>query len=408
MPRFDYHARAADGKAVSGQLEAGDRELVANQLQANGLIPIRISAAAVPIENPLRRLNDLFERRPPTAVDLLFFTRQMYTLTKAGVPMIQGLARLAESTPNRVMRETIEKIEADLESGRELSSAFSKHPRIFNTLYINMIRMGENSGRLEEAFLMLHGYLERDRATSQSIKTALRYPMMVIGAIGIAIGVLTTLVIPTFAGIFKRFDMDLPLATRIILGVSEFSLLYWPYILAAVALSVYGFRYAIKTEKGRLRWDRFKLKIPVVGDILLRATLARFARAFTMASRAGVPINQGLMAVALATDNVYLADRMRDMRNGVERGDSLTLTASKTQLFTPLVLQMISTGEETGQLDDMIEEVAVFYEQQVDYDIKNLSAYIEPLLTIVVGVMVLVLALGIFLPMWDLTQIAKR
>jgi MSHA biogenesis protein MshG len=164
----------------------------------------------------------------------------------------------------------------------------------------------------------------------------------------------------------------------------------------------------VRTQQGRLWWDSSKLKFPVVGDIILRATLARFARAFAMASRAGVPINQSLMSVALATDNTYLGDRIRDMRNGVERGDALSRTAARSGIFPPLVLQMMSTGEETGQVDEMMEEIAEFYEQQVDYDVKQLSTYLEPLMTIVIGVMVLVLALGVFLPMWDLTQLARR
>ncbi len=383
-------------------------EMVADRLQSNGLTPVTISAVAEQTPSVLSQFKDLLGQKKPTIIDLLFFTRQMYTLTKAGVPMIQGLSRLAESTSNQVIQQTIRQVVQDLEAGRELSSAFAKHPKIFNTLYVNMIRVGETSGRLEEAFSRLHDFLERDKTTSERIKSALRYPTMVIVAISVAIGVLTTLVIPTFAKIFDKFDMALPLPTRIILGVSEFSLAYWLHILIAVLLSLYGLRHYVKTDTGRLWWDRLKLRLPVVGGIVLRATLARFSRAFTMASRAGVPINQALMSVSLATDNIYLGDKIRDMRSGIERGDSLTRTAGKTELFPPLVLQMIATGEETGQVDDMMQEVAEFYEQQVDYDVENLSAYLEPLMTVIVGIMVLTLALGIFLPMWDLTQIARR
>ncbi len=408
MAKFLYQARSKAGEAVNGEIEAANMEMVADRLSSNGLIPVTISAASEHRPSPLIQLKELLEQKTPNMVDLLFFTRQMYTLTKAGVPMIQGLARLSESTANRSMQETIKRVVQDLEAGRELSSAFSKHPKIFNTLYVNMIRVGETSGRLEEAFSRLHNFLERDRTTSERIKAALRYPTMVIVAISIAIGVLTTLVIPTFAKIFDKFAMELPLPTRIILGVSDFSVNYWIHLLVSTFLGLYGLRYYIKTEQGRLWWDRLKLKLPVVGGIVLRATLARFSRAFTMASRAGVPINQALMSVALATDNVYLGDKIRGMRSGIERGESLTRTATKTDLFPPLVLQMIATGEETGQVDDMMEEVAEFYEQQVDYDVENLSAYLEPLMTVIIGIMVLTLALGIFLPMWDLTQLARR
>jgi MSHA biogenesis protein MshG len=408
MPKFSYQARSGDGEAVNGIMDAPSQELVADQLNNNGLIPIRIAEAAEAKPGLLARLNKPVGKRRPSIIDLLFFTRQMYTLTKAGVPMIQGLSRLAESTANPTMSETINQISIELESGRELSSALARHPKIFNNLYVNMIRVGESSGKLEEAFLRLHGFLERDKNTSDNIRSAMRYPTMVIIAIAIAIGVLTNLVIPTFSQIFDKFELQLPLATEILLGVSDFSVAYWPHLLILTIGGWYGFRRYVQTDKGRLWWDSTKLKIPLVGGIIQRATLARFARAFTMASRAGVPINQSLMSVALATDNAFLGDRIRDMRNGVERGESLSRTAARSGMFPPLVLQMMTTGEETGQVDDMMEEVAEFYEQQVDYDVKNLSSYLEPLMTIIIGVMVLVLALGIFLPMWDLTQLARR
>jgi MSHA biogenesis protein MshG len=408
MPRFAYQARTGDGEAVNGIIEAPSPELVADQLSGNGLIPVRIAQAVEAEPGLLGQLSERLSRRRPSQVELLFFTRQMYTLTKAGVPMIQGLARLAESTVNPLMSEIITQISHELESGRELSSALARHPKSFNSLYVNMIRVGESSGKLEEAFLRLHAFLERDKQTRDNIRAAMRYPTMVIVAIAIAIGVLTNLVIPTFAKIFVKFDLQLPLATKILLAVSEFSVAYWPHLLILAFSGWYGFRRYVRTQQGRLWWDSSKLKFPVVGDIILRATLARFARAFAMASRAGVPINQSLMSVALATDNTYLGDRIRDMRNGVERGDALSRTAARSGIFPPLVLQMMSTGEETGQVDEMMEEIAEFYEQQVDYDVKQLSTYLEPLMTIVIGVMVLVLALGVFLPMWDLTQLARR
>jgi MSHA biogenesis protein MshG len=408
VPRYHYSARNAAGQALQGQLEASSQNALADQLQGRGLIPIQITEVMERRDSLTEWLRKSLIWQRPSTTDLLFFTRQMYTLTKAGIPLIQGLNRLSESTVNRNLREVIRELVKDLESGRELSAAFARHPGIFNTLYVNMIRVGETSGRLEEAFLRLHGFLDRDRITGERIKSALRYPLMVITAITIAIGVLTLLVIPTFAKVFARFEMELPVPTRIILAVSDFAVSYWWYLPIGGLLVLYAFRYYLATDSGRLWWDRLKLRFPVVGNIILRATMARFARAFTMASRGGVPINQALMAVAMATDNVFLGDRIRDMRNGIERGDALTRTAGNTRLFPPLVLQMLATGEETGKLDDMMEEVAEFYEQQVDYDVQKLSTYLEPLLTIVVGIMVLVLALGIFLPMWDLAQIAKH
>jgi MSHA biogenesis protein MshG len=340
--------------------------------------------------------------------DLILFSRQMYSITKAGVPIIQGLARLAESTPNPRFAEVLREISRDLEGGREISAAFARHTDIFGTLYVSILRVGEMTGQIETAFHSMYDYLQRDKVVIDRVKAAMRYPMFVIIAIGVAIGVLTVLVIPTFADVFASVNMQLPLATRIILAVSQFARDYWPLVLAAIAAAVVAFRRWTATEAGRLTWDRTLLRIPKLGDVLLRATLARFTRAMGVAMTAGVPITQALAGVARASGNMYVAEKILSMRNGVERGDTLLRTAASARVFTPVVLQMIAVGEETGQLDTMMLEVADFYDREVEYDIANLSSIIEPVLTVVVGIMVLVLALGIFLPMWDLTQLASR
>lgn len=410
MPLFHYHARSSDGSAISGEIEAASADAAAVQIKNRGLIPVRIEPGKAGADGG--KALELLQRRlqggQPGLNELILFSRQMYTLTKAGIPLIQGMNRLAESTSSRGLREAVREITADLESGRDLAGAFARHPAIFNSLYISMIRVGEEAGRLEESFLRLYQYLEREKTTIKRIKSALRYPVIVLVAIAIAIGVLTVMVIPAFAKVFSSFQMELPWATRALLAVSEFASAHWMTILGLIFGLGIGAKYYVGTEPGRRLWDRLKLRIPVVGSIILRSTLARFARAFTMADRAGVPITQNLAAVARAADNVHLADKMQGMRSGIERGESLTRTAAHTGLFPPLVLQMMAIGEETGKMDDMMEEVADFYEREVDYDIDNLSAIIEPLMTVIMGILVLILALGIFLPMWDLTQIARR
>ncbi|MDR9451964.1 MAG: type II secretion system F family protein [Acidimicrobiia bacterium] len=330
----------------------------------------------------------------------------MYALTRAGIPTIQGLTSLAASTPNERLGEIIREVVSDLESGRDMAGALARHPHTFPTLYISMVHVGEESGRLEEALWRLFQYLEREKVTVDRIKSALRYPTVVIVAVGIAIGILTVMVIPAFAKVFSNFDMQLPWATRLILGFSEFMAVWWPGVLALLVGAYIGLRAWTRTARGRLIWDRYKLRLPVVGDILERATLARFARSFAMTSRAGVPVTQGLLSVARAVDNAYLSRKIRGMNTGIQRGDNLTRVATNSGMFTPLVLQMLALGEETGQIDDMMEEAAEFYEREVDYDIDRLSDLIQPVITVILGVMVLILALGVFLPMWDLTQIA--
>lgn len=407
MALYQYKGRTAQGDLITGRVEADSADSVANQLFNTGITPIEIDATPEQ-HGPFSDLRRALGTRKPTIDDLLLFTRQMYSLAKAGVPLIRGLTSLAETTRNTALRDAIGHVIESLESGRELATSLARHPGIFNSLYVNIIRVGENSGQLEQAFDQLYKYLSVEKETRKQVKAALRYPVMVISAIIIATVILTVKVIPTFAQIFQRFDIELPLATRLILGLSGFMAEWWLVLGVAAAAAIAGFGFWKRTEEGRYRWDKAKLGFPVAGDIIRRATLARFSRAFAMAYRSGVPLIQTLTLCSRAVDNEYIGARIADMRNGVERGESVSRSAVATGLFTPLVLQMINVGEETGGLDDMLDETADFYEREVDYDVKNLASLIEPIMTIAIGIMVLILALGIFLPMWDLTQLARR
>ena len=403
MPVYKYKGRTGRGESVSGNIEADDPDAVARQLFNTGITPIDIDAAP---EKDSGGIHLKLFRPRPSSEDLILFTRQMYSLTKAGVPLIRGLRGLIESTRNEVLAETLEDVVDALESGRDLSGALARHANIFGPLYINIVRVGENSGNLEESFMRLAQYLQLDRDTRRRIKSALMYPSMVITAIIIAIGIVTIWVIPAFARMFASFDAQLPLATRGILAVSNFAQAWWPAILITLIAGVVGFRHWSKTPSGSRYWDRWKLQIPAVGSIIRRATLARFARTFSMCFRSGVPLVQALTLVSRALDNAWLGDRVAGMRNGVERGESLHRTARAAGVFTPQVLHMIQVGEETGAVDEMLEAAADFYEREVEYDIQNLAAVIEPILIVFVGVLVLLLALGIFLPMWDLASVA--
>lgn len=408
MPFFIYKARDGRGQSRQGQIEAASLEAAISSLASQGMILLEIKPKPEQQHEIFAGLKQWMNLGQPALNDLILFSRQMYALTKAGVPMIQSMTRLADSTANPRFAGVLREIARDLESGRDVAASFARHPHIFGTLYISMLRVGEISGRMDEAFLRMYEYLDRDKVAIDRIKSAMRYPMFVVVAILIAIGVLTTLVIPAFAKVFSGFQMELPLPTRIILAFSAFMTEWWLGVLGGLFGSYSLFKYWTRTEKGRLWWDEYKLRIPKIGPILLRATLARFSRALAMALGSGVPINQALVGVARASDNMFLASKVMGMRQGLERGDSLLRTAIQTQLFTPVVIQMLAVGEETGQVDDMMREVADFYDREVEYDIANLSSIIEPILTVVVGVMVLILALGIFLPMWELTTIVRK
>ena len=391
MPRFEYRGRLATGAASEGEIEATNEASAAKLLSDGGIVPVAITPVQARPERTLR-LPGLGHRLPGLE-DLLLFTRQIYALERAGVPILRALNGLAQGTRNPHMRKAISDIGEALEAGRNLSSAFGEHPKIFPSLFVSIVKVGETTGRLEEAFQTLSEYIELEIETRRRVKTAVRYPVFVLTAITIAIAVMNILVIPAFANVFLRFDLELPWATRLLIGISDMFVNGWPYMLGVIVAAIL---------------DRYKLRLPLVGDIIMRATLARFARAFAMSYRSGVPLLQTLSTTARAVDNVHVGYHIGQMREGISRGDSLSRTANATGLFTPLTLQMLAVGEETGAVDDMMQEVAAYYEREVDYDLKQLSDTIEPVLIVAIGIMVLIVALGVFLPMWDLTQIARR
>ncbi len=407
MPLFTYKARNTRGEAIEGRLEAGSADLVASQLASNGMTPVDITEFQES-DDTWTELKEKLTARKPDLDDLILLSRQMYSLLKAGVPIIRAITGLAENTRNPVLVKVLRDLNSQLESGRQLSVALNQHPKVFSSLFVSMIQVGETTGRVDEAFLQLSRYLESEKEIRDRIKSALRYPLTVIGFVAVAITIMNIYVIPQFANLFKSFKAELPIPTQILMATSDFFVNYGTFMLVAlVGLSFGLFRY-VKTENGRLMWDRFKLRIPYVGSIVTRATLARFSRAFALSLRAGVPLTQALNVVSLAVDNHFIGKHVREMRTGVERGDTLTRTANATELFTPLVLQMLAVGEETGQVDELLIEVADFYEREVDYDLKRLSSAIEPVMIVLIGAMVLVLALGIFLPMWELVDAVKH
>lgn len=407
MAHFAYKARSASGQEVSGELDAANAGSVADQLSSTGMTPVSIQQVSKAAEGGSIWQMELGSGRPSLA-DMVLFSRQMYALTKAGVPIIRGLTQLADSARSRGLKAAIESIVTDLESGRDLAGAMARHPRIFSPLYINMVRVGEESGRLEEAFQRMFEYLEHERTTINQIKSALRYPSFVIIAIVAAVIVLMTLVIPTFSDVYANYDLDLPLPTQILIGTSNFMVAWWWLLILLAGLGVFLLSRFLATDRGTLWWDRHKVRLPLVGHIILRASLSRFARSFGMASRSGVPLIQALTVVSKAVDNRYLEEKILGMRGGIERGESITRTAANARIFTPLVLQMMTVGEETGQVDEMLEEVADFYASEVEYDVNRLGEIIQPVLITAIGIIVFIMALGVFLPMWDLTQIARR
>ncbi|MBF0158673.1 MAG: type II secretion system F family protein [Magnetococcales bacterium] len=403
MAKFNYVGYDRDGERVQGMISAPTSGSVADQLLNRGVTPLKIEE--IPDHKPGEIQLSIFVEWP-NEDDIILFTRQMYTLSKSGVPIIRALQGLAESTHNKKLVEAMRRTVEDLQAGRDLSSSLSEHRRIFKQLYIRMVRMGEETGRLDESFNQLYRYMEIDKETRKKIKSALRYPSFVLIAITIAMIVVNYFVIPTFADMFKKFGADLPWATQALIATSAFTKKYIVHIIGSIVAVIWGFRYYINTERGRLWWDHKRLHMPLVGSIINRATLARFSRAFAMGSESGLPVLQILGTVGEAVDNAYVAKKVNEMQASIERGESIVQASFNTGMFTPLVLQMMSVGEETGNMDNMMREVAEFYEREVEYDIQSLSSSIEPIMLVFIGGMVMILALGIFLPLWELGSAA--
>jgi MSHA biogenesis protein MshG len=412
MPFFAYKGRDARGELMQGVLEGADSGAVADQLAGSGIIPLEITPTTRKATTPGTSggagegLWERLTRKKVTSIDVQLFSRQIYTLLKSGVPIMRGLAGLQESATNKSFGRVIQDLRESLDSGRELSTAMRRHTECFSPFYLSMVRVGEMTGRLEEVFLRLFDHLEFDRDMRERVKTAMRYPTFVIIAMVAAMIVVNVFVIPQFEKVFKSFHAELPLMTRILIATSRFTVEYWPVMAGAALAAFFGLRAWSRTVSGRLAWDRYKLRFPIAGKIIHKATMARFARSFALSIRSGVPIVQALSVVAQTADNAYLTMRLDQMRDGVERGESILRTATNAQVFTPVVLQMIAVGEESGSLDDLMDEIAQMYEREVDYELKTLSSQIEPILITFLGAMVLVLALGIFLPIWDLGKAA--
>ena len=400
MAQFSYKARNASGELATGMLEASDASMVAQILAGRSFIPLEITETKITAKKETSGINVF---TPAIKLDdLVIFARQMYSLAKSGIPILRAVKGLADTTGSKRMAVALQDVALQLERGRSLSSALNKHKQVFSQLFISIVHVGENTGKLDDAFLQLSFYLEREQETRKQIKAATRYPLFVIFAIVIAMVIMNLMVIPIFAEMFSSLGAELPLMTRVLLATSHFFVTKWHYMLMVLVLAVYLIKRYLRTPQGQYRWDRLKLRLPLVGSIFERILLGRFARSFSMMLVAGVPLTSALNLVAEAVNNSFMAERIITMRKSIEKGENLSRVAASSKLFTPLVLQMINVGEETGRVDELLTEAAEFYEREVDYDLKSLTAKIEPILIAIVAGMVLVLALGIFTPMWDM------
>lgn len=401
MPSYRYQARDSKGASQSGVLEgirAGD---IAAQLEAQGLIPTAIDEQRASISA------NLFQFKASVSLELLImFSRQMHALLSAGVPITRAIRGLAESNRSVPFQEALLDIGWRLETGVELNRAFNAYPEIFPSIYVALIRVGEETGKLDDAFQRLAVHLEREREAKRRFKQATRYPLFLLLAIVLATVFINLWVIPGFDNLFSKFGSELPLATRVLVGVSEFFQHYSIVMFAGLILLGGAFLLWLNTEQGALAWHKNIIKLPVVGELIRYIALSRFAHSFSMVVRAGMPITEGLSIASTASGNHWVKRNILNMREVIERGESLYPAALISGVFTNMVLQMIAVGEESGKLDVLLEEVAQFYDEEVDYSLKTLADVIEPILIVAMGGVVLILALGVALPIWELGQAA--
>ncbi|MBI4689882.1 MAG: type II secretion system F family protein [Nitrospirae bacterium] len=403
MPAYVYKVRTQAGEVVSGVLNAPTPDAVAEQLFSKGYIPIKIEAGEV---SPADKGWQLFDRIK--AEDLIVFSRQLATLVTAGISFIRGLDTLLEQTRNKRLRIIIEAIRKDVEGGSSFSDALAKFSSVFSPLYVSMVKVGEEAGVLDDILERLASLLEHEAATKARLKAATRYPTIVVVAITIAFFVLTTFVVPKFASMYEASKVVLPLPTRILIFINKAIRTYWPLLIAVAAGIFFMIKSYISSAPGRWNWDKLKLRIPVIGSVVEKTVMSRFARIFSTLYRSGIPMLHTLDIVSGTLGNVIIARAVEVVKESVREGKGLAQPMASTMVFPPMVTQMVAVGEETGALDDMLIKVSDYYDLEVEYAIKNLSTTLEPILMVFLAGIILFLALGIFLPIWDMIHVMKR
>src|SRR5438132_903567 len=403
MPLFAYVARDARGARVEGRLAAATPPLLADTLAAQGTLLVRADLCSEDGEG----VSAFFDRTFGAGIeidDLLLFCRQLATLLKAGVPLLRSLQGLTESAAKVSFARLLERLRLQLEGGRQLSAAMQREEPIFSGYMISMVRVGEATGRMAEVFMGLYAQLSFERENREQVRSALRYPIFVLCAAAAALVALNVFVIPAFAKVYRGLNTELPLITRILIAFSDFFVHYWGALAAFVLALAGGLAWALRTESGRRIRDQILLQVPIIGPLVRKAALARFTKSFGLALDAGITVVDALQVALETTGNVALSERIGQMKASAERGETLFKAARATGVFTPTILQMIAVGEETGALGEMMNEVADYYQKEVEYAVRGLAAQIEPIMIVLMGCMVLVVALGVFLPMWDLSR----
>jgi type IV pilus assembly protein PilC len=392
---FEYTARSQTGQIQKGQLDVPTRDDVSAHLRKNRLILVSVREA--PKQIKLSVGGTRIKTR-----DVVIFTRQFATMINAGLPLVQSLNILASQTENKALAEITRAVVYDVESGNTLADAFSKHPKAFPPLYVNMVAAGEAGGILDTILLRLATFLEKNDALVRKVKGAMIYPGVIISVAVIAITILLVFVIPTFQTMFASANLELPLPTRVVIAMSDFLIGYWWAILLALGGAVFGIRSYYATAAGRLQIDGLLLKAPVLGDVIRKSAVSRFTRTLGTLVSSGVSILEGLEITAKTAGNQVVHNAVMESRQSIAGGETIAAPLEKSKVFPPMVISMIAVGEQTGGLDEMLSKIADFYDEEVDVAVSALLSLMEPAMIVILGVIVGGMVIAMYLPIFDM------
>jgi type II secretion system protein F len=404
MPSYSYRASTTEGKVIEGIMEASDDGTVSLKLQEMGLIPVRIGSIAR--QNILsREIEWPWRRKKFRHKDLLVFTQELHTLVRAGFPLDRSLAVLSQLAESQALAEIIQDVLKEVKGGKSFSEALAKYPEIFPKVYINMVRAGEAGGILEEILGRLVLYLETSEDLRSYIVGAMIYPALlsVVGLVSVTI--LTLFVVPRFASIFKDMGVPLPLPMAVLSGLSSFFSRYWWLVLMMILLSAFYLKRRLESEEGRLQWDRWLLRIPLVGIVLRKIEVARFSRTLGTLLHGGVPLLQSMTIVRDIIGNQSIARTIEPIRNGIKKGEGIAQPMKKSAVFPPLAMHLIEVGEESGKLDSMLIQVADVYDAEVRSSIKNLIAFFEPALILLMGIIIGTIVVSMLMAIFSINDI---
>lgn len=405
MPRYTYKARSHHGLPQAGDIEADSRSVAARLLIGRGLVPSNIEEMREGGFLAPAVLRQQFEK--VELEELVLFTSQLGTLFRAGIPLVDCLSGLIEQTESGVFRRTLESVRKSVTDGAALHEALAQHPAIFSETCVNMVMAGEFSGTLDESLSRLTRQLERRDAAEKQLAEVMRYPKIVAGALFIAVSVLMMFVIPRFTEFFEKGKLALPLPTRMLIAVSYGFQHYWLAMAILAAAAAFAFKWYTGTEEGRYRWHKFILHAPVFGDIFLKLTMGQFCSALANLISSGIPALQAIEVAGRTTGNVFLMKIFDEVAASIREGGGLAAPLGRSRIIPPIAVQMVAAGEGSGALDEMLTKVADHFDREAERKIRLLSSLIEPVLIVLLGGIVLFVALSIFLPMWDMTKLAR-